>query len=80
MYKYINVYIYKYINIYFKIIGFVINDARWFKDSFACPETSVRVCLGGKQSIYFSKNKKWPRSVNNFRTDHFFEMFWDLGS
>ena len=36
-----------------------IKDALQFKDSIACPETSVRVCLGGKQSIHFSKFRKY---------------------
>ena len=29
---------------------------------------------------YFKKFKKCPRSVNNFRTDHFVDILGDLGS
>ena len=32
---------------------FVIKDAHRKTAPDACPETSVRVCFGGKQSIYF---------------------------
>ena len=36
-----------------------ITNAHRFQDSIACPATSVRVCFGGKQSIYFSKIRKY---------------------
>jgi hypothetical protein len=48
MLKSINAYIYIYIYSNNKrLYIFVIKDAHQFKDSIACPETSVRVCFGG---------------------------------
>ena len=39
--------------------NFVVKDAHGFKDSIACPETSVCVSvLGSKQSLYFSTFRK----------------------
>ena len=38
---------------------FVIKDAHPKTAPDACPETSVRVCFCGKQSIYFSRFRKY---------------------
>ena len=45
---------------------FVIKDAHRNSVSIACPETSVRVCFGGTQSIYFSRFRKYFGIVGVF--------------
>ena len=44
-YKFMYIYIYKYKYNQKQNNIFVIKNAHWFTDLFACPETAVRVCF-----------------------------------